>query len=283
MEINEIWLEAVVAGALAEDLGSGDLTTSAIVPAGQQTRGIIYSKDRGVLAGLEVARRVFKRLDREIGFFPRLADGDRLEPGVEIAEVQGSARAILSGERVALNFLQRLSGIATLTARCAGRLNGSFTRIVDTRKTTPGLRALEKYAVRVGGGFNHRFGLYDMVLIKDNHIKLAGGIREAVERVRARVSPMVRIEVEVETLAQLEEALEAGVDIIMLDNMSQEQLRQSVERARGQVLLEASGGIREEDLPAVAGTGVDFISLGALTHSAPALDISLDLLAVKPR
>lgn len=283
MEIDEIWLKTVIERALAEDLGSGDLTTSAIVPASQQTNGIIYSKEHGVLAGLEVARRVFERLDRGMEFFAWRADGNRLEPGMKIAELRGSARAILSGERVALNFLQRLSGIATLTARCVSRLNGSSTRIVDTRKTTPGLRALEKYAVRAGGGFNHRFGLYDLVLIKDNHIKLAGGIKAAVEKVRARVSPMVKIEVEVETLAQLEEALETGVDIIMLDNMSLEQLRQSVERARGRALLEASGGIREDDLPAVAATGVDFISLGMLTHSAPALDISLDLLEMKPR
>lgn len=282
MQVNELWLETFIMRALEEDLGTGDLTTASIVPAEYKTRGLIKSKEPGILAGLMAARQVFAKLDPAVEFNALKKDGERLEPGTIIAEINGSGRAILSGERVALNLLQRMSGIATYTARCVGRLNGLPTRIVDTRKTTPGLRALEKYAVRVGGGFNHRFGLYDMVLIKDNHLKAAGGIAEAVERVRARVSPMVKIEVEVESLEQLEEALAAGADVIMLDNMTTEQMSQAVRRANGRALLEASGGIREGDLEAVARTGVDFISMGALTHSVKALDISLDLIEVKP-
>ncbi|NPV92588.1 MAG: carboxylating nicotinate-nucleotide diphosphorylase [Firmicutes bacterium] len=282
MDISSHWLDRVVRRALEEDLGTGDLTANSVVPAELQTVGLIQSKENGVLAGLEVARRVFARLDPGIQFRGRVDDGERLRPGTLIAEVSGSARSILSGERVALNFLQRLSGIATLTSRCVERIEGSSTRIVDTRKTTPGLRALEKYAVRVGGGCNHRFGLYDMVMIKDNHIKMAGGIQEAVERARRGVSPMVRIEVEVEDLAMLEEALAVGVDVVMLDNMSPELMKEAVRRAGGRVLLEASGGIREDNLAAVAETGVDLISMGALTHSARSLDISLDLIEAKP-
>lgn len=268
--------------ALAEDLGSGDITTLAVVPEGLETRGIIHSKENGILAGVEVAREVFAVVDQRLRFCALKQDGERLSPGEVIAEVQGEARSILQGERVALNFLQRLSGIATLTARCVERVRGYPVRIVDTRKTTPGLRVLEKYAVRAGGGFNHRFGLYDAVLIKDNHLKMAGGIKEAVRRVREQVSPLLKVEVEVETLEQLDEAIEAGADVIMLDNMPVSWLREAVEKARGRgVLLEASGGITEETLEAVASTGVDFISLGVLTHSAKALDISLDLERIK--
>jgi len=268
--------------ALDEDLGSGDVTTLAVVPEGVDTRGIIHSKEEGVLAGVEVAREVFAAVDERLRFCALKQDGEKLLPGDIIAEVQGEARSILQGERVALNFLQRLSGIATLTARCVERVKNCPVRIVDTRKTTPGLRALEKYAVRAGGGFNHRFGLYDAVLIKDNHIKMAGGITEAVKRARQNVSPLLKVEVEVETLEQLEEALAAGADVIMLDNMPVPLLREAVAKAKGKgVLLEASGGITEENLEAVASTGVDFISLGMLTHSARALDISLDLERVK--
>ena len=281
MDISSHWLDKVVRRALEEDLGTGDLTANSIVPADLKTVGLIQSKETGVLAGLEVARRVFARLDPGIQFRGLVEDGERMQPGALIAEVVGSGRSILSGERVALNFLQRLSGIATLTSRCVERIHGSSTRIVDTRKTTPGLRALEKYAVRVGGGCNHRFGLYDMVMIKDNHIKMAGGIREAVESARKKVSPMVKIEVEVEDLSQLEEALSVGVDVVMLDNMSPALMKEAVSLAKGRVLLEASGGIKEENLTAVAETGVDFISMGALTHSSRSLDISLDLNELK--
>lgn len=276
--IVDAWLDR----ALAEDLGWGDITTAAIVDPDQQGWGIIASKEPGVLAGIELARRVFTRLDPQAEFRECRRDGDKLAAGDCIVQVRARIRALLSGERVALNCLQRLSGIATATARCVQQLEGLPVRIVDTRKTTPGLRALEKYAVRVGGGWNHRFGLHDMVLIKDNHIKAAGGIREAVARVKNKVSPMIKIEVEVETLEQLRETLAAGVDIVMLDNMDCASMAQAVELAAGRVLLEASGGVTEDRLRAIAQTGVNLISIGALTHSVRALDISLDLFQAKP-
>ncbi len=276
-------VEEVVRRALAEDVGTGDLTTDLVVPREAVTTAFITSKAEGVLAGLPVAARVFSFLDAGVVLEEALPEGSRLEPGTVIARLSGPARAILTGERVALNFLQRLSGIATLTRRFVELLAGTGTRLLDTRKTTPGLRLLEKYAVRVGGGWNHRFGLYDAVLIKDNHIKVAGGVGEAVRRARAVAPPWVKIEVEVEDLAQLDEALAAGADLILLDNVSIPLLREAVARARGRALLEASGGITLANVREVAATGVDFISVGALTHSAPALDISLDVGAPKRR
>ncbi len=275
--MNQLLLEAIVDRALFEDIGTGDITTESIIPAGEQARGLIHSKDYGVLAGVEIARLVFQRLDRQITFVARKRDGQLLQPGDPIAEVFGSARGILSGERVALNFLQRLSGIATRTRQYVEKIKEYPVTLVDTRKTTPGLRILEKYAVRVGGGANHRFGLYDAVLIKDNHIQLAGGIYAAVERVRRQIPHTMRVEVEVENLEQLQEALEVGVDIILLDNMEQAMLRQAVEINQGRAWLEASGGINAETVVEVAATGVNLMSVGSFTHSVKALDFSLDI------
>lgn len=267
--------------ALAEDVGRGDLTTDALVPEDARTEAVIHSKAEGILAGMPVALRVFQMLDPEVEVEEVLSDGSELSPGAVIARVKGFGRALLTGERVALNFLQRLSGIATATGRLVKMLEGTKARLVDTRKTTPGLRFLEKYAVRAGGGCNHRFGLDDGVLIKDNHIKIAGGIAEAVRRARSAVPHTVRIEVEVENLDQLEDALDAGADIIMLDNMPLHLMREAVRATAGRVLLEASGGISAAAIREVAETGVDLISVGAVTHSAPALDISMDIGEIK--
>jgi len=276
-------LGTLVAAALREDVGSGDVTTTAIVPAGLRARARIVARQGGVIAGLPVAVAVFRRLSRRVRFRARVAEGAWVEPGQTIAELRGPARALLTGERVALNFLQRLSGIATLTRRCV-QAAGRNVLIMDTRKTTPGLRVLEKYAVRRGGGANHRFGLFDQVLIKDNHIRVAGGIAAAVKKARAACGRRLLIEVEAETLAQVRAALAAGADIIMLDNMSLGQMRRAVALVRRhvrdtgrRVQTEASGGITLARLPRVAATGVDRISLGMLTHSAPALDIAMDI------
>lgn len=269
----------LVEAALREDLGGGDCTTNAIVDAAARCRALILAKEAGVLCGLPVARAVFERLSPEVQVVGLLPEGARLAGGRQpIAEVTGPTRAVLSGERLALNFLQRLSGIATLAAACVEAVRGTRAVILDTRKTTPGLRRLEKYAVRVGGGRNHRFGLFDGVLIKDNHIRAAGSIRRAVELVRRQVPPGMKVEVETTNRAQVEEALAAGAEIIMLDNMPPDQMRAMVALIAGRALVEASGGIRSSTLREVAETGVDFCSLGALTHSARALDISLDIM-----
>lgn len=263
--------------ALAEDVGTGDVTTTATVPADARGVGVIVARQEGIVAGLDVAAVVFRRVDRRLRFSAAVRDGDRASPGTELCEVRGSARSILTGERVALNLLQRLCGIATLTARFVEAVSGTPARIVDTRKTTPGLRALEKYAVTVGGGRNHRMGLYDSVLIKDNHLVAAGGVAAAVGRARAAVPHTMTITVECETLAQVDEALTAGADILLLDNMDDPTRAEAVCRARGRALTEASGGITLATAADIARTGVQILSIGALTHSAPALDISLDL------
>ena len=263
--------------ALAEDVGHGDLTTAAVVPPGTKARAVFVARERGVVAGLPVAELVFRCLTSDVEFRTLVPDGQEVAAGGVLAEVAGNARALLTGERTALNFLQRLSGIATLTARLAALVRPYGVRLADTRKTTPGLRVLEKYAVRVGGGYNHRFGLYDGVLIKDNHIRLAGGVRQAVARVRGCAPHTVRVEVEVEDLAQVAEALEAGADAILLDNMDPPTMAEAVRLVKGKCLVEASGGINEENIEAVAQTGVDVISVGALTHSARALDISMEI------
>ncbi len=268
--------------ALVEDLGTGDITTMNIVPEDYITTGFIHAKEAGVVAGLPVAKEVFNILNRDLSFQALCRDGERIEYGQLLARVEGNARAILMGERLALNFLQRLSGIATKTAAMVHIIKNEKARITDTRKTTPGLRALEKYAVRIGGGCNHRFGLYDAVLIKDNHIKVAGSITEAVKRAKNASFFCPRIEVEVENLEDLQEALAAETDIIMLDNMDLETMRQAVQMVNGQVLLEASGGITEESILAIAQTGVDFISAGSLTHAVKSLDISMDVGEMKP-
>jgi len=277
MDIPQIQFEPLVRAALAEDIGPGDITTSLCVPEGARATATVMAKSAGVIAGLDVAALAFWLLDSNIEWQAQVEDGFRTGPGrTPLAVVSGNARAILTAERVALNFLQRLSGIATLTARYVALVEGTGARIVDTRKTTPGLRALEKYAVRVGGGFNHRLGLYDAVMIKDNHIQAAGGIGAAVAQARAHIPHTMKIEVETDTLAQVDEALDAGADIILLDNMDTATLRQSVAKIGGRAITEASGGLTEERVAEVASTGVDILSIGALTHSSPALDISLD-------
>ena len=273
------YLDAVIRAALAEDLGDGDVTTLNTIPEAANFTGDFLVKEAGVIAGLQVARHVFALLDPAVVFRPLAVDGDLAEPGDIIATVTGSGRAILSGERIALNFLQRMSGIATATRRYVDAAAGTRAVILDTRKTVPGLRLLDKWAVRLGGGRNHRTGLFDMALIKDNHIAAVGSITEAVRRVRAGDPRGRPIEVEVTNLDQLREALALPIDRIMLDNMSLEQMRAAVEIAAGKIPLEASGGVNLQTVRAIAATGVDFISVGAVTHSVKALDISLDLRA----
>jgi nicotinate-nucleotide pyrophosphorylase (carboxylating) len=264
-----------VARALAEDVGSGDVTTEAIVPADAKARALITQKAPGVIFGLAVAEETFRQLDPDIRF-ERLTEESRWREGGPVLQIGGSARAILTGERTALNFVQRLSGVATLTARYVRAVEGTGVAILDTRKTTPGLRALEKAAVAAGGGVNHRAGLYDAVLIKENHAAIAGGVGEAVRGARER-APGVPLEVECRTPEEIDQALAAGARRILLDNMTPVQLREAVERVAGRAELEASGGVTLDALPAIASTGLQFISVGALTHSAPALDLSLIL------
>ena len=266
---------------LAEDLGSGDITTQNIVPQGAITTAVIHAKQDGILAGNEIAQYVFQYLNPQIKYVECKKDGETLEFGDVIAKIEGDAQTILSGERLALNLLQRLSGIATKTKEFADCIKGYSAKIADTRKTTPGLRLLEKYAVTVGGGRNHRFGLYDAVMIKDNQIKVAGGILEAINKVRQSIPHTVKIEVEVESLEQVELALIGKADIIMLDNMSTELMLQAVEMIKGQALVEASGGVNLLTIENIAKTGVDIISVGAITHSVMALDISLDIGEIK--
>ena len=273
-----IQIKKIIEQALLEDLGTGDITTDSIILPTQNAHGIFKTSESGIIAGLNIAKMLFKILDSKIDFQMKICDGQRISSGQTIAEISGSARPILKGERVALNLLQRLSGIATMTSRFCDEVKDFSVRIVDTRKTTPGLRILEKYAVRVGGAINHRFGLYDAILIKDNHIALAGGIKPAVQLAKKNASHMVKIEIEVDNLSQLKEALEENVDIIMLDNMNLTDMKKAVEISKGQVLLEASGGITLEKVKAIAQTGVDLISVGALTHSVKSLDISLEII-----
>lgn len=274
-------LDAQLRSWLEEDIGSGDITTNAIVSSEMEATGIIHAKDTGVLAGVSVARRVFELLEPEIAFQEKLADGAALAPGTVIAEVHGSARAVLTGERLALNLLQHMSGVATRTAKLAAIAAPYGAKLVDTRKTTPGMRLLDKYAVRVGGGSNHRLGLYDAILIKDNHIQVAGGISAALARAKAYASHMTKIEIEVEDLAGVREALAGGADVIMLDNMAPEMMREAVGIIDHRAVVEASGGIDETTLAAAAAAGVDVISVGALTHSVKALDISMDIGRIK--
>lgn len=273
----DILIEPVVRAALAEDLGrAGDITALACIDADAALTATFGARKAGTIAGLDCARLAVLALDPGAKFKPKVADGARVEPGTVLARVTANARALLSAERTALNLLGRLSGVATLTAAYVDAVAGTKARIVDTRKTTPGLRALEKYAVRCGGGVNHRFGLDDAILIKDNHVAACGGVRQAIERARAFAGHLVRVECEVDSLDQLAEALDAGPDVIMLDNFSIKQLNVAVGMAAGRVVLEASGGVTLDTVRAIAETGVDVISVGALTHSAPVLDIGLD-------
>jgi len=264
----------VIERALAEDLGAGDLTTRAVVPEGAQARARIEQRAAGVVAGLGVAQAVFARLDGSLRFEAVAREGEWRDPGI-LAEISGAAGSILAGERVALNFLGRLSGVATLTARYVEAVEGTGARILDTRKTTPGLRVLEKAAVRAGGGVSHRSGLFDAILVKENHAGLAGGVGEATRLALAAAPDGVTVEVECATLEEVEAALAGGVPRILLDNMEPPELRRAVDLAAGRAELEASGGITLDSVRAVAETGVDYISVGALTHSAPALDVSL--------
>jgi nicotinate-nucleotide pyrophosphorylase (carboxylating) len=265
----------IVRLALEEDVGRGDITTDATVRPDQHARGVFVAKSDCVLAGLDVALEAFRQIEPALVVTLRKHDGERCRPGESIAEVAASARTLLIAERTALNFLQRLSGIATSASRFVGASGNGLT-VLDTRKTTPTLRALEKYAVRAGGATNHRVGLFDAVLIKDNHIRLAGGVREAVRRMRER-QPGIPIEVEAQSLAELDEALEMRVDTVLVDNMPTRDIREAVRRAKGRAKIEISGGITFDRLPELATTGADYVSVGALTHSAPAVDISFEI------
>jgi nicotinate-nucleotide pyrophosphorylase (carboxylating) len=286
--LQQIGLEGLVRQALQEDAPFGDMTTQAIVPPTVRGVGIFVAKSSGVICGLPIAQRTFTLLDETVQFHPRCNDGDVVVAGSVIAEVEGKLQALLTGERVALNFLQRLSGIATLTRQFVEKAAPYGVHIADTRKTTPTLRWLEKYAVRCGGGINHRFSLSDGVLIKDNHIRAAGSLTEAVRRVRQNAHHLLRVEVEVQNLEQVREALECGVDALLLDNFRLEELQEAVDLVRAwseqmgqpRPILEVSGGVTLESVEAIAQMGVDIISVGALTHSAPALDISMEITQV---
>jgi nicotinate-nucleotide pyrophosphorylase (carboxylating) len=270
-------VEKTVAEALAEDLGeAGDITSVAIVAPSARASGAIAARKPGIVAGLQVAEAAFRTLDENVAFEVLVRDGERVEPGQQIAHVAGNARALLTAERVALNFLGHMSGIATLTGAYVEKTSGTRAKIIDTRKTTPGLRALEKLAVRAGGGTNHRFGLFDAILIKDNHIIAAGGIGPALNKAREHAGHMVKVEIEVATLDELREALVHKPDAVLLDNMPVATLKAAVAEVAGRVITEASGGVNLETVRAIAETGIDLISVGSLTHSAPVLDIGLD-------
>jgi nicotinate-nucleotide pyrophosphorylase (carboxylating) len=273
---HELDLDRIALAALAEDVGRGDVTTEATVAENATCTARLLLKEAGVVCGLPAVEAVFRALDPDVSFEASAADGDRFSEPTELARISGRTRAVLTGERTALNILGRLSGIATLTSRYVDAIEGTGTEILDTRKTTPGLRALEKYAVRCGGGRNHRFGLDDGILVKDNHLRVAGGVRPSVERLRAAGTDLP-IEVEAETLDDVREALAAGTEQILLDNMPPALMREAVELVDGRATLEASGGVSLETVHEIAETGVDFVSVGALTHSARSLDVSLEL------
>lgn len=270
-------VEPAVRATLLEDLGlAGDVTSAAVIPADHRSRFIMAARKPGVIAGLDIAKLAFELVDPAITMTTHVADGARVAPGEIIATIEGPSRGLLTGERTALNFLGHLSGIATVTAGIVDAVSGTKAAVVCTRKTTPGLRAFEKYAVRAGGGMNHRFALYDAVLIKDNHIAIAGSVSEAIRRAKAHVGHMVKIEVEVDTLDQLTEAMELGPDAVLLDNMSPDLLKKAVDFVAGRAITEASGGITPQTAAAIAASGVDLLSIGWITHSAPCLDIGLD-------
>lgn len=275
MYLDNNMLDKIIMNALSEDIGTGDITTEATIPTNKVAHGLYKAKESGILCGMGVARRVFELINDKIEFTSFKNDGDRIEKGEIIAEVKGKATDVLTGERIGLNLMQRMSGIATRTAEAVKAVEGYNAKICDTRKTTPGLRVVEKYAVKVGGGTNHRFNLADGVLIKDNHIVAAGSISAAVAAAKENAPHTLKIEVEVENFTQLEEALKAGADIIMLDNMSCEDMAKAVKIVNGRAITEASGNMGDRNLAEVAACGVDLISIGALTHSVRALDISL--------
>jgi nicotinate-nucleotide pyrophosphorylase (carboxylating) len=278
--LSALVIEPAVRAALLEDFGrGGDLTTEATIPAAAIAHGVIAAREEGVIAGIDLAVAAFRLLDPRIKVTVRAGDGAQVRKGDTVAIVEGPARPILTGERVALNFLGRLSGVASATAKLVRLVEGTKARVVCTRKTTPGLRVFEKYAVRCGGGHNHRFGLDDGILIKDNHIVAAGGLKAALTAARARAGHMVHVEVEVDTLAMLDEALALGANAILLDNMKPDMLREAVKRTAGRAVLEASGNVTADTIAAIAATGVDLISSGAITHSAKCLDLGLDFQA----
>ncbi len=270
-------IDQLIYTALREDIGSGDITTENLIASHSAGSATIVAKEDLTICGFDVVERVFQQLDPDVKLTPAFKDGDTVLRHQTVLTIAGRLKALLSGERTALNFMQRLSGIASLTRKYVRLIHSSPVRLTDTRKTTPGLRSLEKYAVRTGGGANHRTGLYDGVLIKDNHIAVCGGISQAVNRVRSRVSHLIKIEVETTCLEEVEEALLAGVDVIMLDNMSLDQIRNAVTHIAGRALVEISGGVTADNLIDLAGTGVDLISVGALTHSARAMDLSMQI------
>lgn len=270
---DRLQLEKLIKTALQEDINTGDITTNFLIPEDKNASAFMKAKESGVIAGMEIAEMVFKYLSPEIEWKSFVKDGDKIEKGTKIAEIKGSYRAILTGERLALNFLQRMSGIASETAKYADLVKGSKTEILDTRKTVPGLRVLDKYAVKAGGGTNHRIGLYDMVMIKDNHIEVAGSITNAVNNIRKKLPTGIKIEVETKNLEEVKEALEAKVDVIMLDNMDNATMAEAVKIVDGKAKTEASGNMTMERIKRVSETGVDYISIGALTHSVKALDI----------
>lgn len=271
-------IKNIIRMALKEDIGSGDVTTDFLIPPDSVCRASVRVKEKGVIAGLPLASRIFKELDTKILFTPLVQDGDETEGGKEIARLEGSTASILRGERVTLNFLQRLSGIATMTREFVVKIEGTGVKILDTRKTTPGLRLLEKYAVKIGGGDNYRFGLYDMIMIKDNHIAASGGIKKAVEKAVTKNEEGLMVVIEVKNLQELKEALECPVDRIMLDNMSLGEMKEAASMVRGRIALEASGNMTLERVGEIAGTGVDFISVGALTNRFRSLDMGLDII-----
>jgi nicotinate-nucleotide pyrophosphorylase (carboxylating) len=275
--LHQFQIRPLVEAALREDIRSGDITTNSLIPAEARARAILRTREDGVLAGIAVAQMTFATLDESITFSQVKPDGAAMTKGETVLQSDGAARAVLTAERVALNFLQRLSGIATLTRQFVDAVAGTAAHIADTRKTTPGLRVLEKYAVRCGGGSNHRFALDDMILIKDNHVALCGGIAAAIARARANIGHAVKIEVECDTLDQVHQAADARADIILLDNMTPDELREAVGIINGRSLSEASGGVNLQTVRAIAQSGVDIISVGALTHSARALDLGLDI------
>ncbi len=272
---NNPQVDSIISLAMNEDIGTGDITTLSTIPADKNAFGRFIAKEDMIICGIDLAKYVFSKVDTSIEFTANFKDGDKVVKGDVIATVSGNAQNVLTGERTALNFMQRLTGIATRTACAVAEVKGTNAKIADTRKTTPGMRVLEKYAVRAGGGTNHRFNLADGVLIKDNHIAVSGGITAAIKNARNNIPHTLKIEVEVETIEQLNEALEAGADIIMLDNMTNEMMSECVKITNGRALLEASGNMGEKSLHEVAATGVDIISIGALTHSVRAADISL--------
>jgi len=271
-------IDPIIGRALKEDMPGGDITSENVVPEDHVSSAVILAKEDGVLAGMPVARRVFQKIDASIRFDEKVSDGTFISRGTKLAVLEGHSIALLKGERTALNFLQRMSGIASETRKYVQMLEGTGTKILDTRKTTPGLRILEKYAVKMGGGENHRFSLSDMVMLKDNHLSLVGSVREAVKRARAGVKKHIRIEVETTTLEEVREALDSRADMIMLDNMTVEQMEKAVRLVGGRVPIEVSGNVDLSRLKALAGLGVDYISVGKLTHSFKSLDISMDFL-----